>query len=534
MSLRIKAIIALMSMALLGLVFIQFYWIDSAISLKEDEFRQKVHIAMNRVVKDLEKIEALEKFRQHQATKRLIHKKMHRRKQAILKHQRNNRKTSSVLPGYSIRPMNDSRESVIIEEQLSKDSSTRIISRQFTGDNFSGASVQIDINMGEALGAKTPEVDSLIDMKIDHRAAMIDDIFFDLMQNDILLNIHDRLHITMLDSMLKQRLKEEMIDTEMRFGVFDYFGRLVEGMGLSEDEHELRTSMYKARLFPNDFFGDPFFLSLSFPNQKNFLLKSMGFTLSISTLFILLIIGAFAYTIQVIQSQKQLSIIKNDFINNMTHELKTPISTISLACEALSDESLSKDKLKKNKFLQMISQENKRLGSLVQNVLESSIWDKSDFKMNLERMALHDVINHTAETTEIQINQKQGELTLDLRAVQNEINGDQVHLTHVVNNLIDNALKYGGVKPFIHISTSNEDGYLILNIKDNGIGISKEHLKKIFDKFYRIPKGNLHNVKGFGLGLNYVLNVINAHHGTIEVKSSVGKGSTFTIRFPQL
>jgi hypothetical protein len=211
MSLRIKAIIALMSMALLGLVFIQFYWIDSAISLKEDEFRQKVHIAMNHVVKDLEKVEALERFRQHQATKRLIHQKMHRRQQAILRQQQNKHRRISVIPGYRIRPMNDSRGSVIIEEQLSQDSSTRIISRQFTGDNFSGASVQIDINMGVASNMQTSEVDSLMDKKIDHRAAMIDDIFFDLMQNDILLNIHDRLHVIMLDSMLKQRLKEEMI-----------------------------------------------------------------------------------------------------------------------------------------------------------------------------------------------------------------------------------------------------------------------------------------------------------------------------------
>lgn len=533
MSLRLKAIIALMSMALLGLVYIQFYWIDSAISLKEDEFRQKVHVALNHVVKDLEKIEALEKFRQHQVTKRLIHQKMHRRKQAILQQQLNCNPIYGTKK-WRICPSNDGNGSVIIAEQLTRDSSTRIVSRQFAGNNFSGASVQIDINMGDPTRAQNPEMDSVIDVKIDHRAAVIDDIFFDLMQNDVMLSIHDRIHVKLLDSLLKQRLKEEMIETEMRFGVFDYFGRLVDGMGFKEDLNALRTSFYKARLFPNDFFGDPFFISLTFPNQKKFLLKSMWFTLSISTLFILLIIGAFAYTIQVIQNQKQLSIIKNDFINNMTHELKTPISTISLACEALSDESLSKDKQRKNKFLQMIAQENNRLGGLVQNVLESSIWDKSDFKMDLEKVSLHDVIKHAAETAEILINQKQGELTIDLRADHPEVNGDQVHLTNVLNNLIDNGIKYSGDKPSIHISTINEDAFLVLHIKDNGLGISKEHQKKIFEKFYRVPKGNLHNVKGFGLGLNYVLNVIKAHHGTIEVKSIEGKGSTFTIRFPYI
>ena len=258
----------------------------------------------------------------------------------------------------------------------------------------------------------------------------------------------------------------------------------------------------------------------------------MWITLSISTLFLLLIIAAFAYTIHIIQNQKQLSLIKNDFISNMTHELKTPISTISLACEALSDEDISKNVEKKNRFLQMISQENSRLSILVDNVLKSSIWDKSDFKLQLESVDLHEIISEIAETAGVIVDQKGGNLDLELNAKQYELQGDKVHLTNIMHNLIDNAIKYSPENPRISLSTSSTNKEILIEVKDNGMGIAKDQQKKIFDKFYRIPTGNIHDVNGFGLGLNYVQNIVRNHGGNITLKSNPGKGSCFQLHIP--
>ncbi|MEQ8324915.1 MAG: HAMP domain-containing sensor histidine kinase [Vicingaceae bacterium] len=534
MSLRLKAIILLMSAALLGLVFIQFYWIDSAISLKEDEFKQKVHLALQQVVKDLERKETVERFEQHQATRRLMHQKMLKHKQQLMQHKKEERalrRSQRINDIHS--PAAENQKRMIIRERRSADSSTRIISREFSGQNYSGSSVQIDINMAASPGQNVmDQSDSMLDSKLNQRAEILDDIFSDMIQSDRFLSIDERINRETLDSMLKQRLGEMMINTQVLFGVFDYFGRMVNGLGTPSEMEILRASVYKARLFPNDFFGDPFFISLTFPNQKGYLLSTMWFTLSISTLFILLIIAAFSYTIYVIQNQKQLSLIKNDFINNMTHELKTPISTISLACEALSDERMTADEQKKNKFLTMISQENKRLGTLVENVLKSSIWDKEDFKLHAEDCDLHQILNDSVDSASIQVEKKTGSITTRLEAANFTIHGDHVHLSNVFNNLIDNAIKYGGNNPNIEINTRNHGSHLLISVKDNGVGISKDHQKKIFDKFYRVPKGNIHNVKGFGLGLNYVLNVVKGHKGTIEVKSTEGQGSTFTVSLP--
>ena len=538
MSLRIKAIIALMGVALLGLIFIQFYWIDNALDVKEAEFNQKVYIVMHNVVNDLERKEALEKFRQHQLGKQMIHHHMMKRKHELIRKKRKLMKNISNSASLRLPHKNPNKNYITITDYNTPDSSTRIFRKEIISGNFRGSQVHIDIKEGGSSfvmidNEEIPyEFDSLIDMKIDQKTAVIDEILFDLSEIDKPMKIEDRLSKSALDSMIKLRLDEVMINTKMDFGVFDYFGNSVESIGGEGKKDLLKQSVYKARLFPNDFFGEQFFLSLNFPNRNQYLWKSMWFTLSISTLFLLLIIGTFTYTINVIQNQKQLSMIKSDFINNMTHELKTPISTISLACEALNDEQVSSDVARKSKFLNMIAQENKRLAGLVDNVLKSSIWDKSDFRMKFEEMDMHDIIKDAVDSMEIKIIQKEGEIHQNLKAVSSTIEGDVVHLSNILNNLLDNAIKYSTDPPQITICTSIKDDMLALEVADRGVGISKDHQKKIFDKFYRIPMGNVHNVKGFGLGLNYAFNVIKNHNGLIEVKSSLGKGSTFIIKLP--
>jgi two-component system phosphate regulon sensor histidine kinase PhoR len=216
----------------------------------------------------------------------------------------------------------------------------------------------------------------------------------------------------------------------------------------------------------------------------------------------------------------------------MTHEFKTPISTISLACEMLNDETVAKTPEKQFRFVKMIRDENKRLSILVESILQTSILDKGEFKLKLTENDVHEIIEQAILNTQLLIGARQGSISIQLNAKKHVINADKLHLTNIIFNLIDNAIKYTKDNPEIVISTNDTEKGIEITIKDNGIGISKENQRKIFDKFYRVPTGNVHNVKGFGLGLSYVQAVVFKHNGTINVNSELGKGSNFKIIMP--
>jgi two-component system phosphate regulon sensor histidine kinase PhoR len=224
--------------------------------------------------------------------------------------------------------------------------------------------------------------------------------------------------------------------------------------------------------------------------------------------------------------------VKNDFINNMTHELKTPISTIGLASEMLNDDSISTTEKQRKIYITMIRDENKRLGTLVESVLQSAVIERGELTLKPEKLEMNEIIQEVATNFEIQVNQRGGKVNLKLNAAHDFVNGDKVHLSNVLFNLLDNANKYSFDTPDITISTGNTTDKIIISITDKGIGINKDNQKKIFERLYRIPTGNVHNVKGFGLGLSYVKAVIEKHTGEVDLTSEPGKGSTFTITLP--
>lgn len=251
-----------------------------------------------------------------------------------------------------------------------------------------------------------------------------------------------------------------------------------------------------------------------------------------SGFFILLITATFYYTINTIIRQKKVASIKNDFINNMTHELKTPISTISLACEALSDADIVQTPKLTANYVRMIGEENKRLATLVENVLQTAVLDKSEFTLQLVQVNMHDIIQKTVKSLGIHLERNKVKLKLVLNAETAVIAGDQIHLTNGIFNLLDNAIKYRQDFPEITVETSNKEGFFVLTISDNGIGIAGDQQSKVFEKLYRVPTGNIHNVKGFGLGLSYVKAIVAKHKGTIKLESEVRIGSTFIIKLP--
>jgi two-component system, OmpR family, phosphate regulon sensor histidine kinase PhoR len=293
----------------------------------------------------------------------------------------------------------------------------------------------------------------------------------------------------------------------------------------------LSKAEYKIPLFA-DGFTEPGYLNILFPDKTQFLWKSVLPILLFSILFTGLILFCFSYTVHIIFRQKKVSEMKTDFINNMTHEFKTPIATISLASDSILSPSILENKDKVSRFIGIIKQENTRMLNQVEKVLQMAQIDKEDLQLNISPVDVHEIIQTAVTNTDLKVQAKGGQIETRLEATEPIIEADLTHISSIIHNLLDNAEKYTPDKPHIILSTQNVRGGIEISVMDNGIGMSKESIRSIFEKFYRVHTGNLHNVKGFGLGLSYVKAMIDAHDGRVNVKSELNIGSTFTIFLP--
>ncbi len=273
-------------------------------------------------------------------------------------------------------------------------------------------------------------------------------------------------------------------------------------------------------------------LVILIPHVKNFIWGSMTWLIVGAVVFTIIIMCAFFLTVRALIKQKKLSEIKSDFINNMTHEFKTPLATISLAVDALKNEKVFGNKEKMSYFTGIIKEENKRMNKQVETILQAALLDRQEVQLNLKKLHAHDLINSALNNIQLQVEEKKGTLQVNLAAAKDLLMADEVHFTNLINNLLDNAVKYSKDNLHITLSTQNTGNQFKIKIEDNGIGMNKETLSRIFEKFYRAHTGNVHNVKGFGLGLSYVKTMVDAHHGNIKAESVVGRGSTFNISFP--
>lgn len=273
------------------------------------------------------------------------------------------------------------------------------------------------------------------------------------------------------------------------------------------------------------------YLVVILPHQNTIILRELTWFIVGAVLFTMIIVTAFFLTLRTLLAQKKLGEIKSDFINNMTHEFKTPLATISLAVDALKNEKVAGDEEKTRYFTGIIKEENKRMNRQVETILQAALLDKQEVQLNLKKVSAHELITRAVNNILLPVNERGGELIVHLDAAKDMIMADEVHFTSFVNNLLDNALKYSKEHPVIRLSTFNSGHFIKIKIEDNGIGMNKETLSRIFEKFYRAHTGNVHNVKGFGLGLSYVKTMVEAHKGTIRAESTLGKGSCFTIAF---
>ena len=331
-------------------------------------------------------------------------------------------------------------------------------------------------------------------------------------------------------SLIEASLEKHGIKNDFHYSITDENGLLFLSNFENIDNSILeRSTSYSVEFLNDDLFTEKRVFTLYILKLRWSIAKSFTPVLILSMALILIILGTFIYSIRVIQNQKKNTRIKTDFINNMTHELKTPIATIGLACEALTDKNIKLDNTSQNRFLKTIKSENERLGKLVENVLESSVSVKASPELKLEVFNIEEVIKKAIKSIQLSYNTRNGKIKTDFLAQNKIIEADKLHITNVIHNLLDNSLKYTSKSPLVTISTRDVIGGLIIRIKDNGIGIAKDNHKRIFEKLFRVPTGDLHNVKGFGLGLSYVKSIIDLHKGKIMVESKLGNGSVFTV-----
>jgi two-component system, OmpR family, phosphate regulon sensor histidine kinase PhoR len=510
MNKQILAIVSVaFSLALIALIFIQIYLIKGDFKANEDLFASRVKEALDNTSSKLERFDTTTSYKK-------IRKRIQGIKQPVFFDGKNAGAYFNVFTTLSM-------------------DSNGIHSSQYSSTLLPGDSLGLS-PIAKTFFNQFKNPQSLSTQKNDlfKGLPMGNDIFDETIEQNFYKNYKQKVDTLLLDSLLHSELVRYKIKTKFFYTITSLYPGSAHHTDLryAESFNDSLGEGYKVCLSPSNRFVEPQFLLVRFPDQDRAVFKSMWSLLTMSIVVIIILIFSFYYIMANNLKQKKLSVIKNDFISNMTHEFKTPISTISLASEMLSDSSISQTPEKQQRFLKMIRDENKRLSVLVESILQTSILDKGEFKLKLSEVDIHEIINSAINNTQLLISQRQGSVQTFLKAQNFKLQADKVHLTNIIFNLIDNAIKYTKGTPEIIITTYNTPEGIMIEVKDNGIGISKENQRKIFDKFYRVPTGNVHNVKGFGLGLSYVLAVILKHRGTIAVDSEPGRGSTFKVHLP--
>jgi len=661
---RIRWIVALMAIGLLGLVGLQVYWISSALQLQREQFAYKVTDALQEVVRALERQEIFYltnqrvQAREHQNRLMAIAKKEGRsglkadagKSLAVTKPTRPNQQKQVHIPTFDqlaarqtipsgmtsvgnivvqsdvlhpiVRPLSAEQMAVVEEFVRQQDELMAVgdwqtqlaqqqqfnqwaeglmytelnkINNQVRQDSAARAAKnklrratqrrknQADNLLASAKSGSSTDTASVSQQhsksaRTEEQSHMIKDVLKGLLLSD--RPIEDRVNRLALDTLLRQSLVERGISIPFAYAVRTSQKPrfLFTSKGIEAQQFDVNG--YKAALFPNNLMETGNYVYVYFPTQQEFILSRLGFTLGASIVLILVILACFYIAISTIVRQKKLADIKNDFINNMTHEFKTPISTISLAVE-MAQEQLRSNRVNQRstdlvntgsggfgsrsdppadgppdqempesgvpdsrltRYMSIIRDETRRLGSHVEKVLQMALLDKGEIKLNISPVNVHDVIEKVLNNLSLQIEQRGGEVDLHFDADREVVEADELHLTNIVYNLLDNALKYSPESPHITISTrSLPDGSatsgssiagVSITVTDQGLGMSKEQTSRIFEKFYRVPTGNRHDVKGFGLGLSYVKKMVEEHHGQIMVESQPGKGSTFEVILP--
>ncbi len=490
-----------MGLGLIGLLAIQVYWVSDTVRENRRSFQQSVHKSLNNVVHQLEYRENIEMMRRQSAN------------------------DPEMLEALQQLPRNTD-----LSERPQKQDSIKYIGYSEDGK------LNISINPDDTTGMIRLSDEKLTAITEGSKSSylqqrmMLAEIMMHLSERT--LPIESRLNYAVLDSMLSAELSNAGIETYYEFLVLNVAEKEFFFVENPNETTEILEHGFKHRLFPSDIKRSDNFLYVYFPQENSYLLGHMTLVLSSSILFIGLMSVSFVLAIRLILRQKDLTDATTDFVNNMTHEFRTPIATVSLATEMLSDDGMRHLPDQHSRYVSMIKDETKRLSRLVEKVLQSARMERGDLEMVMKPVDIHEIAEDAIQNVILLIEQREGTLTTQFDASKSVLSGDFLHLNNIISGLLDNANKYSPKRPKIRLTTHNVKNGIVINVFDNGKGISKDEVSKIFDRFYRVSTGDVHDVKGFGLGLSYVKTVVDAHHGDISVKSELGKGTCFTVFLP--
>ena len=519
-----RLLVVLMSLSLIGIIMVQLYLINTSFKNNEEQFKYHVQQVIGNVSEKLKQQETYTILNQYNILKDSIGKGPDRNQLLDFVLVQKNKVTNETV----IYSNNIIAEDYNINLSLfdkKKDSLRKVQSYSSTR--------RTEIYSGNKIDNSSIQKNTTPDITIEKSGTteLLAKAQFDLFYGDIAETkpLKDRVSKEKLSKMLEDELKQYEVKTPFEFGIYsDGLATKIRSDNFKFD----KNSTFETPIFADNEGKSKFQLLVSFPEKKKFLFSELISITVLSVTFTLIIIIAYASALNQLIKQRQISEIKTDFINNMTHEFKTPIATINLALDAIRNPKVIEDTEKVHRYLQMIRDENKRMHAQVENVLRISKLEKKELEINKEPIDVHTIVEDAVEHVNLIIEDREGIINTHFNATRTTTLLNDVHFTNVIVNVLDNAIKYSPEKPIIDIYTENVKDFVLIKIKDQGQGMSKVAQKRIFEKFYREHTGDLHNVKGHGLGLAYVKRIIDDHNGQIFVESEKGKGSTFIIKLP--
>lgn len=485
-----------MAFAFAGLLYLQISYVSIILKTRSEQFNETVKQCLHQVSRTLE----LEETRQY------LENDINRDQNSFL------------------------YQNVIITD--SKGDVQQIEMKSFSSQNFQPGSA-LGSQQAKTIVNTSKDLQKTLKQRYQYQGGLIDEVIYNILYTANLKPIQERVDFKKLNISLKNEFINNGLNLPFVFSVLNKDGNEVYRSGKIEGE-PLASDIITQVLFPGDPPSKQNYLKVYFPTKKDYISTSITFIVP-SVIFSLILLVTFIFTIYIVFRQKRLSEMKNDFINNMTHELKTPVSTISLAAQMLKDSDITKSPDVFKHISGVINDETKRLGFLVEKVLQMSLFERQKAALKLKEMDANDLVVTVANTFALKVEKYGGTLEVDLGAIDSSVYVDEMHITNVLFNLLDNAVKYRRQETPLRlmVRTWNENGKLQLSVEDNGVGIKKEYLKKVFDRFFRVPTGNKHDVKGFGLGLAYVRKIIEDHKGSIRAEQNTnGIGTKFIITLP--
>lgn len=508
-----------MSMSLIGIIFVQAYYIKDSVKNEKERFEFNVKKALNYVsnaIEDNELNTYFEKFQKLISDKDVDSVSV---SQLFIYQQNNNTKETLIY------------KSGVLEENYKLSSSLFDIGLDSTNIKSIIGSSNLEVYKNDDISNKDLKKSPIVNIINSGRLLDAERNYFEKQFKALTktLPVYQRVTKEQISSLLSKKLKEDNIDIDFEFAIYgNDLATKVHSDGFDKNSEET----FNVPVFYDENNQSNYKLLVSFPDDNKFILSTIIGMILLSVIFTSIIILAYSSALYQLVKQRKISQIKTDFINNMTHEFKTPIATINLALDAIKNPKIIDDKEKVIRYLNMIKEENKRMHAQVENVLRISKLEKNELNISKDRVKLHDLINDAITHVELIVEDRKGHIKTFFDAEKSSVLANETHFTNVIVNILDNAIKYSPEAPEIEVYTENVGTNILLKIKDHGSGMSKAAQKRVFEKFYREHTGNIHNVKGHGLGLAYVKRIVDDHQGHVKVESEKDKGSTFTIKLP--